>query len=128
MRAWALPEDLTDAQRCVKFLQSDKALQQQLGVQMVPRVAMLAHAQVLPLAMAKVQAMRDDVEYVVMSGEAFKECVEECEQLLSTPVAARQASRCLHCCLHCCLLTRCAACVSSCGTSPVTWPFTSALK
>jgi len=89
MRAWSLPEDLTDAQRCVKFLQSDKVLQQQLGVQMVPRVAMQAHAHVLPLAMAKVQAMRDDVEYAVMSGEAFKEVVEECDQLLCTPVAAR---------------------------------------
>jgi hypothetical protein len=89
MRAWALPEDLNDVQRCVRFLQSDKMLQQQLGVQMLPHVAAQAYSQVLPIAIAKVQAMRDDVEFLVMSGEAFKECVEECDQLLSAPVAAR---------------------------------------
>jgi hypothetical protein len=54
MRAWSLPEDLTEAQLCVRFLQSDKTLQQQLGVQMLARVAAHSHAQVIPLAVAKV--------------------------------------------------------------------------
>jgi hypothetical protein len=89
IRAWSLPEDLTDTQLCLRFLQSDKHLQQQLGVQMLPRVAMQAHAQVFPLAIAKVHSMRDDPEFLVMSGEAFKECVEECDQFLSTASASR---------------------------------------
>ena len=89
MRAWAIPEDLSDAQRCVRFLQSDKMSQQQLGVQMLPRVMAQSHAQVMPVAIAKLQSMRDDAEFLVMGGEAFKECVEECDQFLSTPVAAR---------------------------------------
>jgi hypothetical protein len=89
MRVWSLPEDLTETQLCIRFLQSDKTLQQQLGMQMLPRVASQAFMQVIPLAIAKVQSMRDDVEFMVMSGEAFKECVEGCEQLLSTPAGAR---------------------------------------
>jgi hypothetical protein len=89
MRAWTLPEDLSDAQRCTRFLQSDKMLQQQLGVQMLPRITTQALAQVMPLAIGKLQSMRDDAEFLVMGGEAFKECVEECDQFLSTPVAAR---------------------------------------
>ena len=125
MRAWSLPEDLTDLQRCVRFLQSDKALQQQLGVQMMPRVAAQAHSQVIPLAICKVQAMREDVDFLVMSGDAFKECVEECEQLLATPVAARCAicSRALIATptIGCNIL---AVCGSSCGTSHASSPST----
>jgi hypothetical protein len=89
MRVWSLPEDLTETQLCIRFLQSDKPLQQQLGMQMLARVAPLAFAQVMPAAISKVLSVRDDVEFLLMSAEAFKDCVEDCQQLLSTPAAAR---------------------------------------
>ena len=89
MRAWSLPEDLTETQLCIRFLQSDKTLQQQLGMQMLPRVAPLAFAQVMPVAISKVRSVRDDIEFLLMSGEAFKDCAEDCQQFLSTPAAAR---------------------------------------